>query len=57
MLLPLLLSPGKPVAQMVAAFRERRDYVVQRLQQIPGVKLAEPQVWMLLQLLQRTVVS
>jgi aspartate/methionine/tyrosine aminotransferase len=32
------------VAQMVAAFRERRDYVVERLKQIPGVKLAEPQV-------------
>jgi aspartate/methionine/tyrosine aminotransferase len=29
---------------MVAAFRERRDYVVERLKQIPGVKLAEPQV-------------
>uniref|UniRef100_A0A383W2F2 Aminotransferase class I/classII large domain-containing protein n=1 Tax=Tetradesmus obliquus TaxID=3088 RepID=A0A383W2F2_TETOB len=41
----LALGPrgGKPVAQMVAAFRERRDYVVERLQQIPGVKLAEPQ--------------
>ncbi|KAF6266274.1 pyridoxal phosphate-dependent transferase [Scenedesmus sp. NREL 46B-D3] len=41
----LALGPrgGKPVAQMVAAFRERRDYVVDRLQQIPGVKLAEPQ--------------
>eukprot|EP00882_Tetradesmus_deserticola_P026150 GHRQ01028797.1.p1 GENE.GHRQ01028797.1~~GHRQ01028797.1.p1 ORF type:complete len:172 (-),score=1.16 GHRQ01028797.1:194-709(-) len=29
---------------MVAAFQERRDYVVDRLQQIPGIKLAEPQV-------------
>lgn len=35
---------GKPVAQMVSAFEERRNYVVQRLKQIPDVKLAEPQV-------------
>lgn len=34
---------GPLVAAMVAAFRERRDYVVQRLQQIPGVVLAPPQ--------------
>jgi hypothetical protein len=30
---------------MVAAFQQRRDYVVQRLRAIPGIKLAEPQVW------------
>eukprot|EP00775_Hariotina_reticulata_P004887 gene4887-5132_t len=34
---------GKPVAAMVSAFEERRNYVVERLKQIPGVKLAEPQ--------------
>eukprot|EP00879_Flechtneria_rotunda_P012811 GHRR01013377.1.p2 GENE.GHRR01013377.1~~GHRR01013377.1.p2 ORF type:complete len:115 (+),score=18.00 GHRR01013377.1:726-1070(+) len=28
---------------MVKAFQERRDYVVERLKQIPRVKLAEPQ--------------
>jgi Aminotransferase class I and II len=35
---------GKPVAQMVSAFQERRDYVVARLRAIPGMQLAEPQV-------------
>jgi aspartate/methionine/tyrosine aminotransferase len=35
---------GKPVAAMVSAFEERRNYVVERLKQIPGVKLAEPRV-------------
>lgn len=41
----LALGPrgGAPVAQMVKAFAERRDYVVERLRDIPGVKLAEPQ--------------
>lgn len=34
---------GKPVKQMVEAFRERRDYVVQRLQAIKGVRLSQPQ--------------
>jgi hypothetical protein len=29
---------------MVSAFEQRRDYVVDRLRQIPGIKLAEPQV-------------
>nr|QKY14842.1 aspartate aminotransferase (AATC) [Polytomella parva] len=40
----LKLGPGggKPVAQMVEAFQSRRDYVVRRLQAIPGVKLATP---------------
>ncbi len=42
----LALGPGggKPVAQMVRAFGDRRDYVVERLRGIPGIKLAEPQV-------------
>lgn len=35
---------GKPVAAMVQAFAERRGYVLNRLREIPGVKLAEPQV-------------
>ena len=30
---------GEPVAEMVAAFRERRDYVCARLRAIPGVSL------------------
>lgn len=34
---------GPLVAEMVAAFQERRDYVVQRLQEIPGIVLASPQ--------------
>eukprot|EP00877_Chromochloris_zofingiensis_P000346 jgi/Chrzof1/10311/Cz04g37020.t1 len=34
---------GKPVAAMVQAFAERRGYVLNRLREIPGVKLAEPQ--------------
>jgi aspartate/glutamate/aspartate-prephenate aminotransferase len=42
----LALGPrgGKPVAKMVAAFAERRDYVVSRLREIEGINLAEPQV-------------
>lgn len=41
----LALGPrgGPHVAKMIEAFRERRDYVVQRLQAIPGVRLAAPQ--------------
>ena len=35
---------GEDVATMVRAFRERRDFLVQRLQAIDGVKLACPQV-------------
>ena len=31
---------GEPVAEMVAAFRERRDYVCGRLRALPGVTLA-----------------
>lgn len=34
---------GPLVQQMIAAFEQRRDFVTQRLQQIPGVKLAPPQ--------------
>lgn len=33
---------GEPVAKMIRAFQERRNYVVDRLRQIEGVKLAEP---------------
>jgi hypothetical protein len=44
LLLCLMPPPGEPVAEMVSAFEQRRNYVVQRLQQIPGIKLAEPQV-------------
>lgn len=35
---------GAPVAEMVKAFRERRDYVSKRFLKMKGVKLAEPQV-------------
>jgi aspartate/glutamate/aspartate-prephenate aminotransferase len=35
---------GEDVATMVKAFRERRDFLVQRLQAIDGVILASPQV-------------
>ena len=40
----LALGPqgGEPVAKMIRAFQERRNYVVERLRQIEGVKLAEP---------------
>ena len=33
---------GAEVAVMVAAFRQRRDYVVARLQQVEGIKLNSP---------------
>ena len=33
---------GAPVAEMVAAFRSRRDYVSRRISAWPGVKLAPP---------------
>lgn len=42
--LGLGLKGGAPVAEMVGAFAERRAYVVGRLRDIPGVRLAEPQV-------------
>lgn len=37
----LALGPGggDPVAQMVASFRERRDFVVSRLRSMPGISL------------------
>ena len=34
---------GPLVAEMIQAFKERRDYVCKRLQSIPGVKLDAPQ--------------
>jgi aspartate/glutamate/aspartate-prephenate aminotransferase len=33
---------GEQVGAMVAAFRERRDYVVDRLRQVEGIKLNSP---------------
>ncbi|KAI8469561.1 MAG: pyridoxal phosphate-dependent transferase [Monoraphidium minutum] len=41
--LGLGLRGGEPVARMLAAFEERRSYIVGRLREIPGIKLAEPQ--------------
>jgi aspartate/glutamate/aspartate-prephenate aminotransferase len=40
----LALGPagGAPVAEMVAAFRSRRDYVAGRIAKWPGVRLASP---------------
>jgi aspartate/glutamate/aspartate-prephenate aminotransferase len=40
----LALGPagGAPVAEMVAAFRSRRDYVAKRIAAWPGIKLASP---------------
>jgi len=29
---------------MVKAFQERRDYLVKNFQELPGVKISEPQV-------------
>ena len=34
---------GEPVADMVVQFQERRDYIMQRLQSIPDLSIAEPQ--------------
>ncbi|MEW5305114.1 MAG: hypothetical protein WDW38_001996 [Sanguina aurantia] len=41
----LALGPqgGEPVAEMLAAYQERRDFVVAAFQSIPGVNLATPQ--------------
>ena len=36
-------GPQKPVAAMLAEYRKRRDYVVARLRQMPGVRANEPQ--------------
>ena len=37
-----LSGPQDSVAEMLADYRRRRDFVVQRLRAIPGVKCAEP---------------
>lgn len=37
-----LRGPQDSVAQMLAEYRRRRDYVIGRLRQIPGVKAQEP---------------
>src|SRR5581483_5276228 len=37
-----LRGPQESVAAMLAEYRTRRDFVVQRLRQIPGVTCAEP---------------
>ncbi|HHT26268.1 MAG TPA: pyridoxal phosphate-dependent aminotransferase [Firmicutes bacterium] len=41
--LEALNGPQDSVQMMVQAFRTRRDYMVQRLNQIPGIRCAEPQ--------------
>jgi len=38
-----LTGTQEPVAQMVSEFRKRRDYMVEKLNQIPGVSCALPQ--------------
>jgi aspartate aminotransferase len=40
--LEALSGPQDSVAEMLADYRRRRDFVVQRLREIPGVKCAEP---------------
>lgn len=42
--LQLGYAGGEHVAVMVKAFRERRDFLVERFQAIDGVKLSVPQV-------------
>jgi aspartate aminotransferase len=37
-----LRGPQESVGVMLAEYRKRRDYVVERLRAIPGVKIAEP---------------
>jgi aspartate aminotransferase len=37
-----LRGPQESVGVMLAEYKNRRDYVVQRLRAIPGVKIAEP---------------
>src|SRR5216684_93415 len=37
-----LRGPQESVGVMLAEYRKRRDYVVQRLRAVPGVKIAEP---------------
>jgi aspartate aminotransferase len=38
-----LLGPQESVTAMLAEYRQRRDYVMERLRAIPGVECAEPQ--------------
>ncbi|WP_459191904.1 pyridoxal phosphate-dependent aminotransferase [Halosimplex sp. J119] len=38
-----LTGPQEPVAEMKAAFRERRDYVIDRIDSIPQVSVARPE--------------
>jgi aspartate aminotransferase len=38
-----LLGPQESIPVMLAEYRRRRDYVIQRLRAIPGVKIVEPQ--------------
>lgn len=39
---------GEPVATMVKAFRERRDFLVRSFGELEGVKMSEPQVMTLI---------
>ncbi|USZ68475.1 pyridoxal phosphate-dependent aminotransferase [Halorussus salilacus] len=41
--LAALTGPQEPVAEMKAAFEERRDYVVERVAEIPGVSCPRPE--------------
>ncbi len=41
--LEALRGPQESVTQMLAEYRKRRDFVVTRLRQIPGVTITEPQ--------------
>lgn len=38
-----LTGPQEPVAQMVAEFAKRREYLVERLRALPGVECAMPE--------------
>lgn len=38
---------GEAVANMVKAFRERRDFLVESFGEIDGVKISEPRVWIM----------
>ena len=41
--LELGAAGGEPVAEMVREFQNRRDYVVGRLRELPGLTVVEPQ--------------
>lgn len=41
--LAALEGPSKPVAEMVATYTQRRDYLVSQLKQIPGLRFCVPQ--------------